>query len=145
MTRLGLVLAFLAALGGPVLAQTARPPAVVVEEEPEPIPKPLPPDPQALPAPTTGGSATDALAGRVPYHGNYCGRANRGGVPVDALDEVCKRHDECYDNQGDGACACDTLLRTESLAVANDAFQAPEVRRRAAAITAAMEVKSCSR
>lgn len=33
----------------------------------------------------------------VPYHGNYCGPGNRGGVPVDQLDKACFRHDCEYD------------------------------------------------
>lgn len=29
-------------------------------------------------------------------HGNYCGKGNQGGEPVDALDHACKKHDTGY-------------------------------------------------
>lgn len=45
-----------------------------------------------------------------PIHGNYCGLGNRGGQPVDSLDAACKKHDECYDRVGRGACSCDKVL-----------------------------------
>lgn len=34
-------------------------------------------------------------------YGNYCGRGNRGGKPIDAVDAECRRHDVCYDRGGD--------------------------------------------
>lgn len=39
-------------------------------------------------------------------YGNYCGRGNRGGKPVDAIDAECRRHDVCYD-RGGNAVDCD--------------------------------------
>ena len=30
------------------------------------------------------------------FHGNYCGKGNRGGIPVDRLDKACLRHDVEY-------------------------------------------------
>lgn len=29
-------------------------------------------------------------------YGNYCGKGNRGGRPVDAVDAACRQHDICY-------------------------------------------------
>ncbi len=149
MTRLPALLLALVVLALPALAQTASdaPPGTVIieEEEPQAIPKPLPPDPQRIPPPPPAGSVTEALAGRVPYHGNYCGRANRGGEPIDVLDAACKAHDDCYDAAGDGACSCDRAIERESLALSNDPNQPPELRRRAASIAAAFQVAQCRR
>ena len=33
----------------------------------------------------------------IRLHGNYCGPGNRGGVPIDRLDEVCYSHDYHYE------------------------------------------------
>jgi hypothetical protein len=88
---------------------------------------------------------TESLLGRVPYHGNYCGRANQGGEPIDVLDATCKAHDDCYDAQGDGNCACDRALERGALALADDPTQAPELRRRAASIAAAFQLARCRR
>ncbi|MBC8715636.1 hypothetical protein FXW04_09865 [Staphylococcus pseudintermedius] len=41
------------------------------------------------------------------YHGNYCGKGNNGGKPIDKLDAACKAHDECYEKYGWGKCKCD--------------------------------------
>ena len=56
---------------------------------------------------------TDAEAGgfRFPVHGNWCGPGHGGGDPVDALDEACKRHDECYKKEDH--CGCDEVLIDE--------------------------------
>lgn len=55
---------------------------------------------------------------RLPmYHGNYCGKGNRGGKPKDRLDAACKRHDECYAKYGWGKCKCDKpfILETQKI------------------------------
>ncbi len=132
----------------PALGQATPPPAapeIIIDEEAEPIPAPLPPDPQQLPPPPPAGPITEALAGRVPYHGNYCGRGNRGGEPVDDLDAACKAHDDCYDRDGDGACSCDRALERETLRLADDKLLSPELRRRAASIGATFQVVPCRR
>ncbi|WP_058235498.1 phospholipase A2 family protein [Devriesea agamarum] len=44
-------------------------------------------------------SPENAIATRLAFafHGNWCGPGHSGpGAPVDNLDELCKRHDECY-------------------------------------------------
>jgi hypothetical protein len=33
----------------------------------------------------------------IPFHGNYCGPGNRGGMPIDSLDRACFKHDCEYD------------------------------------------------
>ena len=55
---------------------------------------------------------TDAEAGglKIPVHGNWCGPGHSGGDTVDALDEACKRHDECYERSGYVDCMCDAQL-----------------------------------
>ena len=60
---------------------------------------------------------TDAEAGELkeyfPRYGNWCGWGHGGGDTVDALDEACKRHDECYKAEGDFNCGCDEVLIDE--------------------------------
>ena len=53
---------------------------------------------------------TDAEADGFPIHGHYCGPGHGGGEPDDALDEACKRHDECYERRGYSDCECDAQL-----------------------------------
>ena len=53
---------------------------------------------------------TDAEADGIPIHGNWCGLRHGGGDPVDALDEACKRHDECYEDERYFDCECDEQL-----------------------------------
>ena len=55
---------------------------------------------------------TDAEAGglKIPVHGNWCGPGHSGGDTVDALDEACKRHDECYERNEYLDCMCDAQL-----------------------------------
>lgn len=42
-------------------------------------------------------------------HGNYCGKGNKGGKPVDRIDSACKRHDICY-YSGTNKRVCDRRL-----------------------------------
>lgn len=92
-----------------------------------------------------GGSVTDTVTGRDLYHGNYCGYGNRGSdlPPVDELDAVCKRHDECYDAAQRRSCRCDRALKRDALAIANAARFSRELRARAASIAEAAEVMDC--
>lgn len=41
------------------------------------------------------------------YYGNWCGPGNGGGTPIDLLDRICMRHDECYDTHGYWHKTCD--------------------------------------
>jgi hypothetical protein len=51
------------------------------------------------------------LAQDIPIHGNYCGPGHSGtGPPVDAVDQVCCRHDKCYCARGYLDCSCDREL-----------------------------------
>jgi hypothetical protein len=92
-----------------------------------------------------GGSVTDTVTGRDLYHGNYCGRGNRGNglPPVDELDAVCQRHDECYDAAQRPSCACDRALRRDAIAIADASRFSRELRARAASIAEAAEVMRC--
>ena len=51
-------------------------------------------------------------------YGNYCGRGNRGGPPIDDLDAICMAHDKCYNTASghsgpQGICDLDLLKRIE--------------------------------
>lgn len=98
------------------------------------------------PAPPRGDLGK-VLAGRDLFHGNYCGKGQRGeGLPaIDALDAACMRHDACYESSGFSSCACDAALRREAAAVADSPKVSLEVRRRALSVveaTAAMECRA---
>lgn len=60
-----------------------------------------------------------AAEGFVLIHGNWCGFRNKEGPgnsslpPVDALDEICMRHDQCYDIPDVDTCTCDLELMRE--------------------------------
>ena len=43
-------------------------------------------------------------------YGNYGGRGNRGGEPIDIIDAACKKHDMCYYYQGRDNPECDKAL-----------------------------------
>jgi len=51
----------------------------------------------------------DVAAGLAVY-GNWCGPGHGGGTPIDAVDAVCMRHDQCYDAKGYFDCSCDRAL-----------------------------------
>lgn len=98
------------------------------------------------PAPPRGDLGK-VLAGRELFHGNYCGKGQRGeGLPaIDALDAACQRHDACYEASGYSSCACDATLKREAGVVADSPQVSLEVRRRALSVveaTAAMECRA---
>jgi hypothetical protein len=43
-------------------------------------------------------------------YGNWCGYDRGSGTPRDKVDQVCCRHDKCYEKRGDLACSCDRDL-----------------------------------
>ena len=53
------------------------------------------------PAPPKGDLGR-VVAGQELFHGNYCGKGQRGeGLPpTDALDAACMRHEACYEAAG---------------------------------------------
>jgi len=62
--------------------------------------------------------------GQVAIHGNWCGPGHSGpGTPVDAVDEACCRHDQCYCDRGYFDCSCDRGLIADLV----DAVDAPGV------------------
>ncbi|AWN55322.1 hypothetical protein [Methylobacterium sp. 17Sr1-1] len=98
------------------------------------------------PAPPKGDLGR-VVAGKELFHGNYCGKGQRGeGLPpTDDLDAACMRHDACYDAAGYGSCACDATLKREATAVSDSPNASLEVRRRALSVievTAAMECRT---
>jgi hypothetical protein len=93
---------------------------------------------------TPGGDPVAAATGADLYHGNFCGKGNRGDnlVSADPLDEACKRHDECFDRT-DRSCSCNESLRLEAYRVSELKTASREVRARAASIVAAAPVIEC--
>jgi hypothetical protein len=57
----------------------------------------------------------------LPTHGKWCGDTRSGpGIPEDAVDEVCCRHDQCYCENGDLECKCDRDLLADMPAAIAD-------------------------
>ncbi|MDO4632148.1 MAG: phospholipase A2 family protein [Corynebacterium sp.] len=53
----------------------------------------------------------DSKESNFPYYGNWCGPRHSGpGAPVDTIDSLCKKHDECYARQGYFACSCAIVM-----------------------------------
>jgi hypothetical protein len=52
------------------------------------------------------------MAAGVPVYGNWCGPGHGGesGPPIDPVDQVCCRHDKCYDQRGYLDCSCNQDL-----------------------------------
>jgi hypothetical protein len=65
-------------------------------------------------------------AAGIDFYGNWCGPGNSGpGTPVDAVDEVCCRHDQCYSSRGSLDCSCDRdLIRRMPAAIADSSTSA---------------------
>ena len=96
------------------------------------------------PAPPKG-DLSQVVAGKELFHGNYCGKGQRGeGLPpTDDLDAACMRHDACYDTAGYRSCACDAALKREATVVADGSRAALEVRRRALSVVEATAAMDC--
>lgn len=91
------------------------------------------------------GDLDKVVAGRALFHGNYCGKGQRGdgAPPIDELDAACMRHDTCYDASGHPSCACDAALKREASAVADSPRVSLEVRRRALSVVEATAAMAC--
>jgi hypothetical protein len=96
------------------------------------------------PAPPKGDLGR-VIAGKDLFHGNYCGKGQRGeGLPpTDALDAACMRHDACYDSTGYGSCACDAELKREASGISDSPDVSLEVRRRALSVIEAVAAMAC--
>ena len=96
------------------------------------------------PAPPKGDLGR-VVAGEELFHGNYCGKGQRGVglAPTDDLDAACMRHDACYDDAGYSSCACDATLRREASAVSDSPRASLEVRRRALSVAEAATAMGC--
>ncbi|MRI56784.1 hypothetical protein D8770_22890 [Methylobacterium sp. DB1607] len=96
------------------------------------------------PAPPKGDLGR-VVAGKELFHGNYCGKGQRGeGLPpTDDLDAACMRHDACYDAAGYSSCACDAALKRETSAVSDNPNAPLEVRRRALSVFEAATAMEC--
>jgi hypothetical protein len=68
-----------------------------------------------------------SLAQGLAIYGRWCGPGHSGpGVPIDAVDEVCCRHDQCYCQRGEFDCSCDRELITNMPAALVDSSTPPE-------------------
>ncbi|CAX23261.1 protein of unknown function; putative exported protein; putative phospholipase A2 domain [Methylorubrum extorquens DM4] len=96
------------------------------------------------PAPPKG-NLSRVVAGKELFHGNYCGKGQRGeGLPpTDDLDAACMRHDACYDTAGYSSCACDATLKREAAIVSDSPSVSLEVRRRALSVIEAATAMDC--
>jgi hypothetical protein len=96
------------------------------------------------PAPPKGDLAR-VVAGEELFHGNYCGKGQRGeGLPpTDDLDAACMHHDACYDAAGYSSCACDATLKREASIVSDSPRSSLEVRRRALSVAEAATAMNC--
>lgn len=91
------------------------------------------------------GDLGRVVAGKELFHGNYCGKGQRGEAlpPTDELDAACMRHDACYDATGYSSCACNATLKREASAVSDSPNAPLEVRRRALSVIEAMAALEC--
>ena len=52
--------------------------------------------------------------GEFPLYGNWCGPAHpidgTNPIPIDPVDDACRKHDICYQEKGYFSCACDERL-----------------------------------
>lgn len=80
------------------------------------------------------------------YHGNYCGKGNNGGKPIDKLDAACKAHDECYEKYGWGKCKCDLPFIAKTIEISKNKKYSKKYRNKArnAAILFAVAYARCT-
>ncbi|MCE5551605.1 phospholipase A2 family protein [Staphylococcus pseudintermedius] len=85
-------------------------------------------------------------AKRKMYHGNYCGKGNNGGKPIDKLDAACKAHDECYEKYGWGKCKCDLPFIARTIEISKNKKYSKKYRNKArnAAILFAVAYARCT-
>lgn len=91
-----------------------------------------------------GGSVAGAVTGTELYHGNFCGRGNRGAhlAAADELDAACKRHDECFDRTN-RSCSCNETLRRDAYRVSELRTASRELRARALSVLQAAGAIEC--
>jgi hypothetical protein len=74
-------------------------------------------------------------------YGEYCGIGHSGsGVPIDAVDEVCCRHDKCYCERGYADCSCDRTLILDMPGAIVDSSTSALGRVKGTAIAAALTI-----
>jgi hypothetical protein len=78
-----------------------------------------------------------------PIHGRYCGYGNRGGRPIDALDDACRRHDNCWGSGAKLSCTCDRTLAAAAALIASDPFEKASVREKAGLVAIFFNVTPC--
>ena len=85
-----------------------------------------------------------ALSISIPVYGNWCGPGFGGpDPPIDAVDQVCCRHDKCFGDRGFDDCGCnrDLLVRMPE-AIASPGVSAAG-RAAGAGIMAALSLAPC--
>lgn len=77
-------------------------------------------------------------------YGNWCGPGHSGpGAPVDAVDEVCCRHDQCFCSEGYDDCACNRQAILDMPGAILDSSSSVEGKALGAAIAAALLAAPC--
>lgn len=80
--------------------------------------------------------------GGMPIHGNWCGPGHSGpDAPIDTLDSLCQKHDNCYGSRGYFACSCDAEL---VLVIKNTQFGSEHERKMATAIMLYFTISGCN-
>ncbi len=81
----------------------------------------------------------------IPVYGNWCGPGHGGesGPPIDPVDQVCCRHDKCYDQRGYFDCLCDQDLLNAMPGAIADSRTPPDGIIAGMAIIAAFEITPC--
>jgi hypothetical protein len=89
-------------------------------------------------------STAQPVARRIDRHGNWCGIGHSGpGPPIDAVDEVCCRHDQCYCEDGYLECKCDRDLVAAMPGAIADSDTTAEARAYGLAAIALFTVSPC--
>ena len=55
---------------------------------------------QVLDAVAAAGNQITPQQVSIPIYGNWCGPGHGGGPAIDAVDAVCRAHDQCYGSRG---------------------------------------------
>jgi hypothetical protein len=85
-----------------------------------------------------------ALSLSIPVYGNWCGPGFGGpNPPIDAVDQVCCRHDKCFDDRGFDDCSCNRDLLARMPAAITSSGVSAAGRAAGVGIIAALSLAPC--